>query len=317
MTHGLHDTCSPAGVGPAPCATTPTIAEPLATLERFRREAAFGTLTTGSARSTFFSWGQGPPLLLVPGLALDLNCFAFVCSRLMPHFRCVACDLPARGARLTLPDLVYHLHALLDHLHVTQSSLLGFSFGSTVVLSALRRRPERFPRAVLVGGFAQRTLAPAEVLLARLLRHCNAPMRRLPWYNTILRRSHFRPFADKPPVLWDFFLEQSGTVPIASVAERALLLHSVDLRADLPQIRQPVLLVQGDEDPLVPAACRDELARGLPNAVPVELPDCGHYGLLTHPDALAELVRHFLSDCPGESCGGFDPAVCGTRCPGK
>ena len=73
------------------------------------------------------------------------------------------------------------------------------------------------------------------------------------------------------------------------------MLHEVDLREGLPSIRQPVLVVAGDGDSLVSAACAEELARGLPNAGQVRLENCGHYAQFTHAAELADLIVHFLT----------------------
>jgi pimeloyl-ACP methyl ester carboxylesterase len=264
-------------------------------LARFDREATFSV----HGASRYFSWGEGPPLVFVPGLATEARCFAPVCIRLKDRFRCIAYDLPAGPT--TPADLMADLLALLDRLQVPQAYLAGFSFGSTIALAALHRHPERFPRGVLVSGFAHRPLGFAEVLLARLLVRCQAPMRRLPFHDALLQRSHHRAFADRPPELWQFFLERCGTLPMSVVARRALLLHAVDLRARLPEIRQPVLLVSGDQDSLVSGRCLETLQQGLPVSVHVELPHCGHYALFTHPVELADALGRFLTP-PASAC---------------
>src|SRR5436309_2539033 len=82
---------------------------------------------------------------------------------------------------------------------------------------------------------------------------------------------------------------------MSAVARRALLLHQTDLRPLLPRIRQPVLLACGDLDPLVNRGCEETLLRGLPQARRIELSACGHNPQFTHPEILAELVRHFLT----------------------
>ena len=53
---------------------------------------------------------------------------------------------------------------------------------------------------------------------------------------------------------------------MAAVAQCAVTLHRLDLRPLLPSIRQPVLLICGDCDPLVGKKCEEDLQRGLPNA---------------------------------------------------
>jgi len=78
-----------------------------------------------------------------------------------------------------------------------------------------------------------------------------------------------------------------------------VLLHRIDVRPLLGEIRQPVLLVCGDRDPLVGRACEEVLLRGLPSAGRVELSRCGHFPYLTHPDLLAAVVGDFLTPrCP-------------------
>ena len=65
----------------------------------------------------------------------------------------------------------------------------------------------------------------------------------------------------------------------------------VDLRPALPGIHQPILLVCGDADPLVNKRCEMELLTGLPNVARVELPQCGHQALYTHPELLPPRLR--------------------------
>jgi pimeloyl-ACP methyl ester carboxylesterase len=248
---------------------------------------------------------------MIPGLADDALSFLFVSALLVPHFRCIAYDLPkgagdgARLRRIAHPELVQDLFALLDHLSLKQSYLLGSSFGGTIALAAMHSSPERFPRSVLQGTFARRPLSVVEGLLARLARYWPGTMRLLPGRSAILRWFHSAPFAERPREVWDFFLERSNTHPIAAVSHRALLIHHLDLRSILPTIRQPVLMVCGDHDPLVGPACELTLLAGLPNAGRAIITSCGHNPLFSHPEILAELTRQFLTP----------PTPAGHHCP--
>jgi pimeloyl-ACP methyl ester carboxylesterase len=223
---------------------------------------------------------------------------------LSEHFRCVAYDLPTGqgdGARLSAyhhEDYAADLVALLDHLHIARGYLLGSSFGSTIALRLMHDRPERVPRALVQGGFAHRPLAWAEILLASLARYWPGPMRRLPFRSSLLRQSHSGAFASRQPDVWEYFLERCGSPPMSAVAHRALVLNRLDLRPLLPAIRQPVLLVCGNCDPLVNRACEETLLRGLPNVTRIELTGCGHLPVFTHPETLAEVVYRFLTPLP-------------------
>ncbi len=268
-------------------------------LARFEREATRGALDTGRYRCRYAVWGEGPPLLFVPGLCDGGRSFVLLTALLARDFRCITYDMPlgtddgARLNRLTHEGLADDALALLDHLGAGRSYLFGASFGSTVALRLLHGHAARFPRAVLQGGFARRPLAPAEWLLARAARHWRGTMARLPLYRAVQRHAHFGPFANRPPELWNYYLDNDR--PIAAVAAHALLLHRTDLRPALATIRQPVMLVCGDCDPLVSRRCEEVLLEGLPNAGRVEIGGCGHLPFLSHAEALAEVVRRFLT----------------------
>jgi pimeloyl-ACP methyl ester carboxylesterase len=253
----------------------------------------------------YFLWGEGPPLVFIHGVSDSSRSFLLPITRLAAHFRCIAYDLPnGRGdgaclSRYTHSDLVADLWSLLDHLEVRQSYVLASSFGATIALAGLRERPERLPRAILQGAFARRTLRRAEWLLARMTRFLPGPMSRVPLRTRVLRAINHDTFAGRPPEDWVNFLDSSGQASIASFAYQALMMHRLDFRPLLPSIRQPVLVVHGARDPVVPWSYAEELLQGLPNARCAVLEGCGHVPSYTHPEVLAEVVRQALSppDC--------------------
>ncbi len=279
-------------------------------LRRFETEAVHGVCATDRYRCSYFTWGMGPPLVFVHGLGDVAHSFVPVISVLASEFRCIAYEQPrgrgdgARLSRYTHAALVSDLFALLDHLGLRQSYVFGSSFGSTIALAAMRAQPERVPRAILSGGFAQRTLAPAERLLARLGRFLPGSARLLP-FRKLIGKSCLGPPARHRPELLEFFLRNTGCLSLAALAQRAGMLHKLDLRALLPEIRQPVLLICGDNDPLLGRVCEDVLLQGLRHAARVEMHDCGHMPHYTHPEVLAELIRRFLTPptiiCPSRA----------------
>lgn len=283
---------------PAACAPSVSLTE---ALRRWEREAVHGTCNTGRYRCSYSIWGNGPPLVFIHGLSDTSRSFVQVMARLVERFRCLAYELPtgqgdgARLGRYTHALLVEDLFALLDHLGLERCYLYGSSFGSTIALAALHRQPRRFPRGVLQGGFARRPLAPAELLLASLARYWPWPLRALPLRETVLVGDDRGPFRAAPPEVWRYYLDNSGAIPMAAIAHRALLLQRLDLRPLLPRIGQPILMVCGDRDPAVSRTCEEVLLRGLPCVTRVELQGCGHFPYFTHPEPLAYLIGSFLT----------------------
>jgi pimeloyl-ACP methyl ester carboxylesterase len=269
-------------------------------VRRFHAEANRGVCNTGRYRCPYYTWGEGPTLICVPGLVDDAHCFVLVMAHLSRHFRCVAYDWPTGqgdGARLSQyrhGEFVADLFALLDQVGAREAFLLGYSFGSTITLAAMHLDPSRFPRAMLLSGFACRRLAPAERLLASMARYWNGPLRRLPLRNWILHTTQRGGFACRETEIWNNYVERTGALPMPALARRSLVLDQVNLRSILPCIHQQVLLVCGDADPLVNKQCETELLMGLPNVARVELANCGHMAIFTHPEALAEVTTEFL-----------------------
>jgi len=298
----------------APACSAPLVLREV--LDQYYREAEQGECNTGRYRCKYYVWGQGPALVFIPGLCDDRLSFVMPIARLRARFRCIAYDLPAGSPWATYPwaavrgleggdgarlgryrhgDYVSDLLALLDHLRIRQAYLFGSSFGSTIALGALGLEPARFPRAVLQGGFARRPLAKAELLLASLARYWPGTMARLPFRTVVLHASHQGAFEQRDPEIWNFFLQRCGAPPMAAVARRALTVHRLDLRPLLPHISHPILLVCGEQDPIIGKKCEEELLRNLPRVVRAEIEGCGHLPQFTHPEVLAELVERYLT----------------------
>jgi pimeloyl-ACP methyl ester carboxylesterase len=271
------------------------------TLDRFMRQAEWGVCDTGRYRMPYYTWGQGPPLVFVHGAADTGRSFLFTIARLMHSFRCIAYDLPSGfrdGAalwRYRHDDLVTDLLALLDHLRVPRAYVLGSSFGGTVALRAMVRAPERFPRGILQGALAHRPLRRAEWWLTWLARLLPGRTLGIPRREKILRAVHGGPFAGRGEEWWRTFVQWTGEGRIAALGHQGQMLHRLDLRPDLPSIRQPVLLIAGEKDPIAPVTHAEMIRQGLPNAGLAILEGCGHVPSYTHPELFAEVIRDFLT----------------------
>jgi pimeloyl-ACP methyl ester carboxylesterase len=281
-----------------------TVLEPIVlaeALERFDREAKHGVCDTGRYRMPYFSWGEGPPLVFIHGLGDSSRSFLQPMSRLARQFRCISYDHPtghrdgARLRRYTHAHFVEDLWALMDHLGLPQAYLLGSSFGSMIVLAAMHARPERVPRAILQGGLARRPLRRAELFLAHLARFLPGTARRIPYRTKVLRATQYRHFEARSPEVWDYFLKVTARARLSAFGHVALMVHQLDLRPLLPAIRQPVLLVCGDGDRIVPPFFADVLQEGLPNARRAVIENCGHMPSYTSPEVFAEIIRQFLT----------------------
>ena len=279
-------------------ATATDLADGLAEFALARK----GVIATPGYRLAYADWGNAdaPAVVFIHGLSDQAKSFAMLAAGLVrAGFRAVAVELAdgkGDGARLggyRHSDHARDLVALFDRMGLDRPHVFASSYGSTIALRLMLDAPRRVAKCVLQGGFARRPLNRAEVLLARAARLLPGRMGDLPGRPKAMAKIDGPQFAACPPEIYRFLLECSGRSPIRAVAERALVLATLDLRPRTCEIANPVLLVGGDADPIVPRACEAELERGLRDVRRVEFPG-GHYPQYIYPAATAAAVAEFF-----------------------
>jgi pimeloyl-ACP methyl ester carboxylesterase len=263
-------------------------------------------------RMTYRGLGEGPALVLVPGIASTYRSYSLLLNRLAEHFRTIVYDYPgerrdgAHLARISHDDLVDDLVGLIDHLNLRHPSLLGISFGSTVVLKAAHGHRQSFGKSAVQGGFAHREFTIAERFALSLGQLVPGTVARLPMRRAVLTYNSRTEFPPRFDDRFRFYLEENARTPIRSLAHRVHLLTRLDLLPILREIELPLLLIQGNEDRIVPRRHFDVLEASLLKAEGVILPLAGHQTHLTHAEVMAQLVRDWVL-----ACGAADG-----RCPG-
>jgi pimeloyl-ACP methyl ester carboxylesterase len=278
-------------------------------VRRYDDEAILGTWSGPRYRMTYRVLGEGPPLLWLPGIASTYRVYALVLNRLAQRFQTIQYAYPgdhpddeARLTRIAHDHLVDDLIGLIDYLGLGRVFLAGISFGSTIALKSLHRKPGNFARSVVQGAFAHRRFTTAERLALLLGRQLPGTAARLPLRETVLRYNSKMDFPGVIADRWPFYLEENGRTPIKALAHRTSLVARLDLRPLLPQIDAELLLVQGKEDRIVPAVYHEELKAALPRAESLVMPTVGHIPHLTHAELLAQVIGEWLLPCDPAGC---------------
>lgn len=271
-------------------------------LQRFRTESDSWTVDCGVSSLSGRTWGDGPPVYFLNGLGGTHELFALTVWLLRESHRCIVFDYPDRSsisnplskpsAKLLADDLL----AVADKHGDKQFSLFATSFGSLVALTAMRLDAGRIERAVLQTAFAHRSLSWFERLLIRVGRRLPGTLDRVPWRRPLQQQTHRAWFPPFDRSRWQFFLENTGEVRIAALARRAEIVRHTDLRPELTNLPQPVLLVRCEGDGRVAEQCGRELDTGLPNSRVEYLATCGQLPYLTHPHQLANVIKSFLDE---------------------
>jgi pimeloyl-ACP methyl ester carboxylesterase len=269
----------------------------------FDRSATVGHWDGPRYRMTYRTLGEGPALILVPGIAGTYRVYAQLLNRLASRFRTVVYDYPGEdpddGAHLRgirHEDLVDDLIELTRALALEPAFLVGLSFGSTIVLRALYRQPSASPRAALQGGFAHRPFSLVERVALEVGQRFPGRVSVLPFRETILAIKGRGEFPRDRPDIWSYYIEQNGLTPIGPLAHRLHLLTTLDLRPILGEITTPTLLLHGEVDRIIDERQYVELRLALPHCSGVLMPNVGHQPHLTHADEMAELIADWFAN---------------------
>lgn len=126
--------------------------------------------------------GEGPPLVLIGGLGVDLTTFAPLADLLARNFRVLTFDNRGAG-RTDKPDIPYSIPmmaddtvGLMDALGLSRAHMVGLSMGGRIAIEIAAEHPSRVDRLVLLSTAATgtgrlRTSLPTRALgLAKRLR---------------------------------------------------------------------------------------------------------------------------------------------------
>ena len=175
-------------------------------------------------------------------------------------------------------------------------TLAGWSLGALLALDIARRHPDKVARLILTGASPRFTATddwPC-ALSADTLRDFRAGFGADP--DATQRRfvalqalgDHARRNVTQTLTA---ALTPADTAHREALADGLALLADTDLRPILPAIAQPVRLLHGARDALMPVAAAEHLADALPHARLSIFADSGHAPFLSRPDDFATLVE--------------------------
>jgi pimeloyl-ACP methyl ester carboxylesterase len=248
--------------------------------------------------------GEGPPLLLIPGLGATRVVFDPIVPLLIAQFSVAVYDQRGIGTSELTPgpytteQLGDDAAAVLDGIGVEQATVLGASFGGMVAAQLAVRHAHRLLALVLAATgpgsshlAADPDPAAADALLGKGAR---TPEEAYRVACTVLYSRHFQEeHAD--------FIEQQvrdrARRPIAGRAFQAQFAASRghDVWDQLPSIAAPTLVMHGSEDAVMPLANAELLAQRIPGAILDVFDGAGHLFFHEQPERTAQAVIAFAA----------------------
>jgi pimeloyl-ACP methyl ester carboxylesterase len=256
--------------------------------------------------------GRGPALLLIHGSQSTMRTWDELAKRLSRRFRVVRYDVPPNGLSGPVPDAVVgRLRAsdvparILAKLGISKASVVGVSSGGTTGIFLAAEYPQLVERLVV-------SCAPADPVDMSTLKKTPAMLEAERRYGDYMDYSR-----TKPKAFWrtyvDFYSAEPGRISDAVVQQMAdftrrepernataltgVVADQAKAIGAMNAVRQPVLLLWGAADPLLPPAAAHVLARHLKNASlsMLMIPDASHYPPIEIPERYAAILETYLT----------------------
>lgn len=256
--------------------------------------------------------GSGPAVLLIHGSQSTMRTYDALAKRLSPRFRVLRYDVPPNGLSGPIPEqVVGRLRPsdvparILAKLGIDRVSVVGVSSGGTTGIFLAAEHPQLVERVVV-------SCAPADPVDMSQLVKTPAMLEAERRYGDYMDYSR-----TKPKAFWrtyvDFYSAEPGRVPDSVVQQMADFTRRVPephvtaltgvvadqgkAIAAMNAVRQPVLLLWGAADPLLPPRAAQVLARHLVNASVsvILIPDASHYPPIEIPERYAAILETWMT----------------------
>ncbi|QKJ88597.1 Alpha/beta hydrolase [Paramixta manurensis] len=231
---------------------------------------------------------EGLPLILLGGTLCDAALWQAVSDKLtVSDIRCI----PLQGA--------HSAQSMADVLLETlppRFLLAGFSLGAIVALHIMATAPQRLAGLALISvnplvdspeNIAPRRRALAEARSVGLTAYLTEAL--WPRYVAAHRLDDV--------ALCQTITAMAERCGLAVFAEQTdIAMHRHDQRSALGQLRVPITLLNGAEDPICTPWHHQAVAQAAPDARWLTFPACGHFVPLEEPELTAAALQHWINE---------------------
>lgn len=243
------------------------------------------TVNVNSINLYYEEKGSGEPLLLIMGITAPGSVWEKHAALWSQSFRCIMPD--NRGVGLsdkpegpyTTAQMADDCAALLDKLNIKTARVAGVSMGGAIALQLALRHPQKVKSMVLMCPWAR-----CDRRTEAVFNHMTHAKRLRPeeFSNFVQLLIFHKPAWDDDQSYADLLEGRKEAAiapnpqPLYALEAQASACITHNVLSQLPNIKQPCLVIGGKEDIFVPAWAVKEVADGIPNAELHLYDDAGH-----------------------------------------
>ncbi|MBM3486768.1 MAG: alpha/beta hydrolase [Alphaproteobacteria bacterium] len=251
-------------------------------------------VTVGGVRLHYLEFaGDGPPLVLIPGITSPAAAWAFVGARLSQTNHVYILDNRGRGLSDQRPGLRYRLEdyaldiaGFIETLGLGKPIVLGHSMGGRICVKLAADHPDRVGSIVVVDPPVS---GPGR-------RPYPTPLQ--PYLDAMRAASAGEPLPATPNWTPDQSLTRAEWLPSCSleaVVQSHKGFHEEDFHADMPKVRCPTLLVYAELGGVVTEADAEEILGLIKGAKKVRVERAAHMIPWDNMDGFLAAVTPFIT----------------------
>lgn len=251
-------------------------------------------------RTFFETVGEGPPLLLVAGIASDVASWAPIVPLLEQDFQLIMFDNRGAGrteqdGAISAEDWIGDVMRVLDHLKIDEADIVGHSLGSMIASRAAVRAPNRFGKLVLSAASAIRE-PKALALMQEMSALYQSDMEPETWFRLLFQWLFAPPFFADPVQVTEAGKLAAAYEYCQSPEDFG---RQVDGLAGMPELdaselSNETLLLLAEHDLMTPPNASIDSFAGAPNLKHQIIAGAGHSIHWDQPEAFADAVRDYL-----------------------
>jgi pimeloyl-ACP methyl ester carboxylesterase len=237
----------------------------------------------------FIEEGEGEPLVLLHGLFGALSNFGHLINYFKHHNKVVVPMLPLLDLDLlhtSVGGLQKFVHKFIEYRNFQNVHLLGNSLGGHVAILHVLKQPERIKSLILTGSSGLFENGMGDTYPKR------------GDYDYIKKKTEVT-FYDPKIATKELVDEVYETVNNRLKAIKIIALAKSAIRnnlgEELNQIKQPTLLIWGNNDAITPPFVGREFQRLIPNSELHFIDKCGHAPMMEVPEEFNRVLHKFLT----------------------
>jgi pimeloyl-ACP methyl ester carboxylesterase len=237
----------------------------------------------------FIEEGEGEPIVLLHGLFGALSNFMELIEDFRKQYKVVVPMLPLFELDLlhtTVGGLEKFVHKFIEFKNYKNLHLLGNSLGGHVALVHVLKHPERIKSIILTGSSGLFESGMGDTYPKRGDYEYIRKKTALTFYDPAIATKEL---VDE---VYEIVNNRLKALKIISLAKSAI---RNNLGEELNQIKQPTLLIWGNNDAITPPFVGREFQRLIPNSELHFIDKCGHAPMMEVPGEFNVILHKFLT----------------------